>query len=204
MWMAGFRYLIASTNTVQAILKQNNAKMEEKMKERTDRFLSAQQKSFNLAEHEKKRQEKMQSLEQWGQRGSQEEPLEGMELFKSAAQIRREELLKKQKVKKPEESASSPGPKLRKSTTTKEKASEKKLPMLKKQLTRKDSEMNASSPLRRQSTKKTSEHPESTPQRSRTSVKQSHPMQGSSKSELSRYNTTAKRNAKIMEQLRAI
>lgn len=28
MWMSGFRYLIASTMTVQAIMKENDQKME--------------------------------------------------------------------------------------------------------------------------------------------------------------------------------
>lgn len=36
MWMSGFRYLIASTMTVQAIMKENDQKMEQKMKLKTE------------------------------------------------------------------------------------------------------------------------------------------------------------------------
>ena len=35
MWMSGFRYIIASTVTVQNIMKANNDRIDEKMKIRT-------------------------------------------------------------------------------------------------------------------------------------------------------------------------
>lgn len=35
MWMSGFRYIIASTVTVQNIMKANNDRIDEKMKLRT-------------------------------------------------------------------------------------------------------------------------------------------------------------------------
>lgn len=38
MWMAGFRYITASTKTVQDIIKENNIIMTEKIKERTKNF----------------------------------------------------------------------------------------------------------------------------------------------------------------------
>lgn len=36
MWMAGFRYVIASTLTVQVIMKHNSRQQQEKLKERTE------------------------------------------------------------------------------------------------------------------------------------------------------------------------
>ncbi len=38
MWMASFRYITASTKTVQDIIKENNLVMTEKIKERTKNF----------------------------------------------------------------------------------------------------------------------------------------------------------------------
>ena len=38
MWMSGFRYIIASTITVQTIMKNNNQIMDDKLKERTKTF----------------------------------------------------------------------------------------------------------------------------------------------------------------------
>lgn len=38
MWMAGFRYIIASTYTVQQIIKQNNQSLDQKLVERTKEF----------------------------------------------------------------------------------------------------------------------------------------------------------------------
>jgi len=45
MWMAGFRYILASTLTVQTIMKNNNERMEEKMKIRTKNIIKEEQKS---------------------------------------------------------------------------------------------------------------------------------------------------------------
>ena len=39
MWMAGFRYLLASTLTVQNIMKDNSKILEQKIKERTKKML---------------------------------------------------------------------------------------------------------------------------------------------------------------------
>lgn len=39
MWMAGFNYLIASTITVQQIMKSNNQRIENKLKEKTTQFI---------------------------------------------------------------------------------------------------------------------------------------------------------------------
>jgi len=38
MWIAGFRYVIASTLTVQCIMSHNNKKSEAKLKEITEMF----------------------------------------------------------------------------------------------------------------------------------------------------------------------
>ena len=38
MWMSGFRYIIASTITVQTIMKNNNQIMDDKLKQRTKTF----------------------------------------------------------------------------------------------------------------------------------------------------------------------
>ena len=38
MWMSGFRYIIASTITVQTIIMNNNERMEEKMRLKTKHF----------------------------------------------------------------------------------------------------------------------------------------------------------------------
>jgi hypothetical protein len=38
MWMAGFRYLLASTQTVQKIMQMNNDRLEQKMKIVTERI----------------------------------------------------------------------------------------------------------------------------------------------------------------------
>jgi len=39
MWMSGFRYLLASTLTVQSIMKDNSKVLEDKMKKRTERII---------------------------------------------------------------------------------------------------------------------------------------------------------------------
>jgi hypothetical protein len=39
MWMAGFRYLLASTITVQSIMQKNNERLEEKMKTLTEKIV---------------------------------------------------------------------------------------------------------------------------------------------------------------------
>jgi hypothetical protein len=38
MWISGFRYIIASTTTVQNIIKNNNEKINEKMRLKTKHF----------------------------------------------------------------------------------------------------------------------------------------------------------------------
>ena len=38
MWMAGFRYVIASTLTVQVIMKHNSKQLNEKLKQKTEQF----------------------------------------------------------------------------------------------------------------------------------------------------------------------
>jgi hypothetical protein len=38
MWMAGFRYLLASTVTVQNIMRENSKVLEEKIKEKTKKL----------------------------------------------------------------------------------------------------------------------------------------------------------------------
>jgi len=43
MWMSGFRYIIASTVTVQEIMKKNDEKLEEKMKKQTKQITEASQ-----------------------------------------------------------------------------------------------------------------------------------------------------------------
>ena len=42
MWMAGLRYLLASTVTVQAIMKDNNKRLEEQIQKKTQRMLQSQ------------------------------------------------------------------------------------------------------------------------------------------------------------------
>ena len=42
MWMAGFRYVIASTLTVQCIMKHNNEVMDQKLKIKTELFVKKQ------------------------------------------------------------------------------------------------------------------------------------------------------------------
>ena len=39
MWMAGFRYVIASTKTVQNIMKNNLEQQKQKLRDRTEQFL---------------------------------------------------------------------------------------------------------------------------------------------------------------------
>ena len=38
MWMSGFRYIIASTLTVQQIMKNNEEEVKKKMKEKTKKI----------------------------------------------------------------------------------------------------------------------------------------------------------------------
>ena len=47
MWMSGFRYLLASTVTVQTIMKDNSKILEQKMKERTEKMLEKGRSSAN-------------------------------------------------------------------------------------------------------------------------------------------------------------
>ena len=44
MWMAGFRYIIASTVTVQEIMKNNDIQLQKKMKEKTQKLLEVGKK----------------------------------------------------------------------------------------------------------------------------------------------------------------
>lgn len=39
MWMSGFRYLLASTVTVQAIMRDNSKKLEEQIKQQTEQLI---------------------------------------------------------------------------------------------------------------------------------------------------------------------
>ena len=45
MWMAGFRYVIASTLTVQCIMKHNNQVLDKKLKQKTEAFVKKQVES---------------------------------------------------------------------------------------------------------------------------------------------------------------
>ena len=58
MWMSGFRYIIASTITVQTIMKNNNQIMDDKLKARTKTFqhhevVKKKGVSQQLSKHEK-------------------------------------------------------------------------------------------------------------------------------------------------------
>jgi hypothetical protein len=39
MWIAGFKYVVASTHTVQSIMQQNQEKAENKLKKQTALFV---------------------------------------------------------------------------------------------------------------------------------------------------------------------
>ena len=51
MWMAGFRYVIASTLTVQVIMKHNSKQLNEKLKQKTEQF---QQKNQEVIKKQEK------------------------------------------------------------------------------------------------------------------------------------------------------
>jgi len=53
MWMSGFRYIIASTATVQQIMKTNNEIMESKLQKRTREFQEHQVKLKGKFEEKK-------------------------------------------------------------------------------------------------------------------------------------------------------
>lgn len=48
MWMAGFRYVIASTLTVQVIMKHNSQEQNEKLKQRTVEFQKKQIEKYGI------------------------------------------------------------------------------------------------------------------------------------------------------------
>jgi hypothetical protein len=48
MWMSGFRYLLASTVTVQSIMRENTVILEKKIKERTDKIVEETKKEGEL------------------------------------------------------------------------------------------------------------------------------------------------------------
>ena len=49
MWMAGFRYIVASTNTVQTIMRENNKKLDQKMREKTRKLHERKARQTKLA-----------------------------------------------------------------------------------------------------------------------------------------------------------
>ena len=86
MWISGFRYVIASTMTVQVIMKHNNKALDEKLKRKTEKFQKLQAEENIKQLIEKSKEEKVTFTNKDGY------PKEGQQLFKSAAEIRREEL----------------------------------------------------------------------------------------------------------------
>lgn len=56
MWMAGFRYVIASTQTVQVIMKQNAEIQNKKLKERTQQLIQQQIKKYGEEELMRKKE----------------------------------------------------------------------------------------------------------------------------------------------------
>jgi len=67
MWMSGFRYIIASTITVQTIIQNNNEKMQEKMRLKTKHFVAEQTKlqGKGAQEKEKKDQERKKKIKEF-------------------------------------------------------------------------------------------------------------------------------------------
>ena len=47
MWMSGFRYLLASTVTVQNIMKDNSKILDQKMKQRTEKMLEKGEQEYS-------------------------------------------------------------------------------------------------------------------------------------------------------------
>lgn len=61
--MAGFRYVIASTLTVQVIMKHNATTLNNKLKQRTESLLSKNREDLEYQYKQKKKEEKEKKKE---------------------------------------------------------------------------------------------------------------------------------------------
>ena len=82
--MSGFTYIIASTRTVQSILKEHNQQIDERLMLKTENFKRKQiEKSRNMLSVMKHKM-KAETFEE----NRSKKPKEGMALFRSSADLR--------------------------------------------------------------------------------------------------------------------